>query len=125
MCAREAPRAADYDAAHCVEGECGQLSFTWQNARISDVAKVGEHFRIQFESNGLRLTLREDGFSPGDLPDVHAYSNGFSATATTVESIGLPVDSPGDAFPSECRVSDLTAQEKLAEFLLFELSSCL
>jgi hypothetical protein len=33
-------------------------------------------------------------------------------------------DSPGLPFPSNCEVRDLSAQEKVAEFLFFELSSC-
>jgi len=66
--------AALYAAARCLGGQCGQVPFTWSNARIADVTVAGEHVRIQFESNGLRLTVREDGISYGDSPDVHPYS---------------------------------------------------
>jgi hypothetical protein len=34
-------------------------------------------------------------------------------------------DRPGDPFPSECEVRDLTAQEKAVMFMLFDLSSCI
>jgi hypothetical protein len=40
-------------------------------------------------------------------------------------STGMPVDSPGNPFPSHCTERDLSAQEKVAQFLFFELSSCL
>ena len=39
--------------------------------------------------------------------------------------MGTPVDNPGDPFPSHCTVRNLSAQEKVAQFLLFELSACL
>lgn len=34
-------------------------------------------------------------------------------------------DLPGDPFPSHCQQRDLTAQEKLLEFVLFDISSCI
>jgi hypothetical protein len=71
---------------------------------------------IPFFSFGMPLEADESGrcgsFAYADLEVSNAVST------------GMPVDSPGDPFPSHCTVRDLTAQEKVAEFLLFELSSC-
>jgi hypothetical protein len=51
-----------------------------------------------------------------------AYADLEVSNAT---STGMPVDNPGEPFPSHCTVRDLSAQEEVAEFLFFELSSCL
>lgn len=39
-------------------------------------------------------------------------------------SLDATQDSPGDPFPSHCQLRDLTPQEKLLAFTLFDLSSC-
>jgi hypothetical protein len=39
--------------------------------------------------------------------------------------VGTAVHCGGDPFPSHCQQRDLTPQEKLLEFMLFDVSSCL
>jgi hypothetical protein len=53
------------------------------------------------------------------LSDIHVSNAG--------NNTGMPVDqsNPNLPFPTGCRTTDLTAQEKALEFMLFDLSSCI
>jgi hypothetical protein len=72
---------------------------------------------VPFLSFGMPLTVDENQRCGRFVYADHEVSNNAD--------LGTPIDSPGDPFPTHCSVRFLSAQEKVAEFLLFELYSCL
>jgi hypothetical protein len=75
-----------------------------------------------------------------DMPTTLLFSFNMPLTVPAVMQCGrvvhtaLPVwiqldatagDVPGEPFPSNCQQRDLTPQEKLLEFMLFDVSSCI
>ncbi len=60
--------------------------------------------------------------APGDLQCGRVVFSDFHVTADTP---GTFPHTSGMRFPTECRVAPLTPQEKIIEFMLFDLSSCI
>jgi hypothetical protein len=69
------------------------------------------------------LNFRFD--TPLDVPpDMTCGRVGFTDVHVLVPYDVIAFDSPGDPFPGHCAVRDLSPQEKLLEFMLFDLTSC-
>ena len=81
---------------------------------IAKAAAAGQPTAVEYLSYNAPLAVTDDKVcGRAVFSDLHV--------SAAIRSSG---DVPGEAFPSGCKLGDLTPQEKALEFLLFDLSSC-
>lgn len=110
--ALEAGKLPIYDARHDIDG-VNASALSWITAPKSSTLPAGTANPVQYMSFNTPIGAAEDKVCGRVVvSDIHVAAQA-----------GNP-DNPAAAFPDGCVSTELTAQQKALEFMLFDLSSC-